>query len=89
MCWTGQRSCKNVSIKCGLFKSIRFLRWFFFSIYLVHDELKDKNFELELSWVCKESKGLHEKVPEHIFLEAEKAAKQAMEADSESDTEEI
>lgn len=56
---------------------------------MVHDELKDKNFELELSWVCKESKGLHEKVPEHIFLEAEKAAKQAMEADSESDTEEI
>lgn len=22
-----------------------------FSIYIVHDEVKDKNFELELSWV--------------------------------------
>lgn len=24
---------------------------FDFSIYIVHDEVKDKNFELELSWV--------------------------------------
>ena len=24
---------------------------FNFSIYVVHDEVKDKNFELELSWV--------------------------------------
>ncbi|XP_019865802.1 proteasome subunit alpha type-3 [Aethina tumida] len=58
-------------------------------IYTVHDELKDKNFELELSWVCKESNGRHEKVPESIFTDAEKAAKQAMEADSESDTEDM
>ncbi|KAH7954868.1 hypothetical protein HPB49_022377 [Dermacentor silvarum] len=26
-------------------------------IYVLHDEVKDKNFELELSWVCKESDG--------------------------------
>ncbi|XP_044256020.1 proteasome subunit alpha type-3 [Tribolium madens] len=58
-------------------------------IYLVHDELKDKNFELELSWMCEESGGRHEKVPENVFLEAEKAAKQAMEADSDSDTEDM
>ncbi|XP_060531029.1 proteasome subunit alpha type-3 [Cylas formicarius] len=58
-------------------------------IYLVHDELKDKNFELELSWVCKDSNGYHERVPGHVFFEAEKAAKQAMEADSESDTEDM
>ncbi|ENN79663.1 hypothetical protein HUJ04_009811 [Dendroctonus ponderosae] len=58
-------------------------------IYIVHDELKDKNFELELSWVCKDSNGLHERVPENVFLEAENAAKQAMEADSGSDTEDL
>ncbi|KAJ3658969.1 hypothetical protein Zmor_010680 [Zophobas morio] len=58
-------------------------------IYLVHDELKDKNFELELSWICEESRGVHEKVPESVFAEAEKAAKQAMEADSDSDTEDM
>lgn len=61
----------------------------FFSIYLVHDELKDKNFELELSWVGKHTNGRHERVPENIFSEAERSAKQAMEADSDSDTEEM
>lgn len=32
------------------------------SIYKVHDEAKDKAFELEMSWVCDESKRQHEKV---------------------------
>lgn len=56
---------------------------------MVHDELKDKNFELELSWVSEQTKGRHEKVPENVFNEAERSAKQAMEADSDSDTEEM
>lgn len=55
----------------------------------MHDELKDKNFELELSWVCKDSDGYHQRVPENVFQEAERAAKQAMEADSESDTDDM
>ena len=50
-------------------------------IYLVHDELKDKNFELELSWVSKDTAGIHQKVPESVFTEAEKCAKQAMDAE--------
>ncbi|KAF5274303.1 hypothetical protein FQR65_LT04421 [Abscondita terminalis] len=58
-------------------------------IYLVHDELKDKNFELELSWVCADSNGEHQKVPESIFTEAEKCAKQAMDAESDSDGEDM
>ncbi|VEN40394.1 unnamed protein product [Callosobruchus maculatus] len=58
-------------------------------IYTVHDELKDKNFELELSWVCQESNGYHVRVPDSVYCDAEKAAKQAMEADSESDTEDM
>lgn len=32
------------------------------SIYKVHDEAKDKAFELEMSWVCDESKQQHQKV---------------------------
>ena len=32
------------------------------SIYGVHDEAKDKEFELELSWVCDESNRQHQKV---------------------------
>lgn len=48
----------------------------FYRIYLVHDELKDKNFELELSWVCAESNGVHERVPASVRQEAESQAKQ-------------
>lgn len=32
------------------------------SIYGVHDEAKDKAFELEMSWVCDESNRQHQKV---------------------------
>lgn len=49
-----------------------------FSIYLVHDELKDKQFELELSWVSKDTKGFHQLVPKELASEAENVAKQAL-----------
>lgn len=60
--------------------------WRVCSIHLVHDELKDKQFELELSWVCEESRGVHERVPAALQAEAEKSARAAMEEDSDSDT---
>uniref|UniRef100_A0A673MDS9 Proteasome subunit alpha type-3 n=1 Tax=Sinocyclocheilus rhinocerous TaxID=307959 RepID=A0A673MDS9_9TELE len=44
-------------------------------IYIVHDEVKDKAFELELSWVGEVTKGRHELVPKDIKEEAEKYAK--------------
>jgi len=47
--------------------------------------VKDKSFELELSWVGEVSKGRHEKVPDDVFLAAEKYAKDALEEDSDSD----
>lgn len=54
-------------------------------IYMVHDELKDKHFELELSWIGKHTKGLHVKVPEKVQEEAEKTAKAALDEESDSD----
>lgn len=42
---------------------------------MVHDEAKDKDFELEISWICEESKFRHEFVPADLFAEAEAAAK--------------
>lgn len=36
-------------------------------IYGIHDEAKDKAFELEMSWVCDESNRQHQKV---IILES-------------------
>ena len=50
----------------------------FSSIYVVHDELKDKQFELELSWVSKETNGRHQLVPKEMAAEAENQAKQAL-----------
>ncbi|XP_043466472.1 proteasome subunit alpha type-3 [Leptopilina heterotoma] len=58
-------------------------------IYLVHDELKDKQFELEMSWVGVHTNGKHERVPLDIKTEAETKARQAMADDSDSDTEDM
>lgn len=58
-------------------------------IYLVHDELKDKQFELELSWVGADNNGIFQRVPQSVFQDAEKSAKAAMEDESDSDTEDL
>jgi len=56
-------------------------------IYVVHDEVKDKAFELELSWVGSDTEGLHKMVPREIATEAEELAKKSLEEDSDSDNE--
>jgi len=58
-------------------------------IYMVHDEVKDKMFELELSWVGEFTNGVHMKVPDSVLVEAEKFAKSAMEEDSDSEDEDM
>jgi len=58
-------------------------------IYLVHDEVKDRHFELELSWVCNESEGRHQRVPKELYVEAERYAKAALEEDSSDEDEEM
>jgi len=54
-------------------------------IYTVHDEVKDKAFELELSWVGADTKGKHELVPANVLAEAERYAKAALEDSDASD----
>ncbi|XP_017386384.1 proteasome subunit alpha type-3 [Cebus imitator] len=54
-------------------------------IYIVHDEVKDKAFELELSWVGELTNGRHEIVPKDIREEAEKYAKESLKEEDESD----
>ncbi|KIY49508.1 proteasome subunit alpha type-3 [Fistulina hepatica ATCC 64428] len=48
-------------------------------IYLVHDDAKEKEFELEMSWIGDETKGLHLPVPADLHNEAEAKAKAALE----------
>jgi len=55
--------------------------------YNLHDEVKDKGFDLEMTWVCAESKGKHVAVPADLRDGAIRAAKEAKEkADKESDS---
>lgn len=56
-------------------------------IYKCHDEAKDKNFVLELSWIGEGTNGCHEIVPDEVYKEAEDSAKAAL-ADSDDDEDE-
>lgn len=52
----------------------------------MHDELKDKDFKLELSWVCQASGGKHQIVPEEMYTAATRAGQEAVD-DDDSDNE--
>ena len=45
----------------------------------MHDDAKEKEFELEMSWVGDETNGLHLPVPKELHEEAERKAKEALE----------
>lgn len=49
-------------------------------IHQVHDESKDKQFELEMTWIGPESNYEHKRVPADFVAEAEAEAKAAIEA---------
>jgi hypothetical protein len=49
------------------------------SLHQVHDE--EKGFEMELAWVCDESNKQFQRVPDELVAEADKAAKDALEAE--------
>lgn len=48
-------------------------------IYLVHDDAKEKEFELEMTWIGDETNGVHLPVPKDLLEEAEQKAKAALE----------
>ncbi|KAG9099793.1 hypothetical protein FS749_000378 [Ceratobasidium sp. UAMH 11750] len=52
-------------------------------IHLVHDDTKDKEFELELSWIGPETNGRHVPVPRDLWAEADRKAREALDADME------
>jgi 20S proteasome subunit alpha 7 len=60
-------------------------------IYVAHEDSKDKDFELEMTWISSLNgltKGRHEEVPKQLLEEAEKAAKVALVGDEEDEDEE-
>jgi len=48
-------------------------------LHSVHDPVKDKEFELELSWVCDDSARVHQLVPKELRDDAERRAKAIIE----------
>ncbi|RDW57406.1 proteasome core particle subunit alpha 7 [Aspergillus mulundensis] len=59
-------------------------------IYVAHEDNKDKEFELEMSWISSldgPTQGRHEEVPKELLEEAERAAKRALEGDDEEEDE--
>lgn len=44
-------------------------------IYKLHDDIKDKEFELDMSWICKDSDFKHVRIPEDLRQEAIRYAK--------------
>jgi 20S proteasome subunit alpha 7 len=48
-------------------------------LHQVHDE--EKGFEMELAWVCDESNKQFQRVPNDLLEAAERAAKEALEAE--------
>lgn len=48
-------------------------------IHSVHDDVKDKPFELEMGWVCDESNRKFVRVPDDLVAKAEEEAKKALE----------
>lgn len=60
-------------------------------IHIAHEDSKDKEFELEMTWISSldgPTKGRHEEVPKDILEEAEKAAEKAAKKALEGDDEE-
>jgi 20S proteasome subunit alpha 7 len=59
-------------------------------IYVAHEDSKDKEFELEMTWISAldgPTKGRHEDVPKELIEEAEKAAKESLESDDDGEGE--
>lgn len=57
-------------------------------VYVAHEDSKDKEFELEMTWISGldgPTKGRHQHVPPSLLEEAEKAAKRSLEGDDEDD----
>jgi len=61
-------------------------------IYIAHADNKDKEFELEMTWISNldgPTKGRHQEVPKDLLEEAERLAKKSLEdEDDEEETKE-
>ena len=60
-------------------------------IYVAHEDSKDKDFELEMTWVSGldgPTRGRHQHVPQDLLEEAETVAKKSVEGDDDDEGDE-
>lgn len=60
-------------------------------IHVAHEDSKDKEFELEITWVSGldgPTKGRHEHIPQDLLEEAERHAKKSLEPEDDEDEDE-
>jgi 20S proteasome subunit alpha 7 len=50
-------------------------------MYNIHDDVKEKQFEIEISWICDESDRTHAHIPAELHATAIAAGKAAKEAE--------
>jgi 20S proteasome subunit alpha 7 len=83
----GRQSAKTEIEKNKLFDMTckEVINWITKILHMLHDEVKDKPFELELSWICEESKWKHVLVPKELREGALKWAKEKIEEDDMED----
>jgi len=67
-----KRDFKSITCREALFHIAKIL-------HKTHEEFKDKKFELDLTWVCKESNDEHVRVPEELQKDAEERARKSIE----------
>ena len=71
----------NITLEAGVKEAARI-------IYVAHEESKDKEFELEMTWISSmdgPTKGRHQEVPKHLLEEAERLAKKAIEGEDDEE----
>jgi len=60
-------------------------------IYVAHEDSKDKEFELEMTWISSldgPTRGQHMQVPQELLEEAEKVAKKSLETEADDEEDE-
>ena len=86
---TSSRKLPECKLQPNYFCTVILIDHFPIRIYSVHDEVKDKAFELELSWIGKETNGLHQAVPKKLHDEAVHFAQESLKHQSDSDEDSI
>lgn len=61
------------------------LPWLAKTLLITHEEVQEKPYKLEMSWLCEESGFQHQRVSEDLIEEAQQWAKKSVEEDDESD----